>query len=107
MYWLSAQVRNGADALILSDLSVDLNAHTLYVPPLLAAGAVHHALIAEGLRMKTSLVKSGNRKDAFEVNASVPYFFILILIFIRAQNECDICRECFLCFCRHFTMLDS
>lgn len=55
---LLQQVRSGgADVLILSDLSLDLTAQTLYVPPLLAVGAVHHALIAEGLRMKTSLVK--------------------------------------------------
>jgi len=50
----------GADVLILSDLSLDLTAQTLYVPPLLAVGAVHHALITEGLRMKTSLVKNLN-----------------------------------------------
>jgi len=49
-------VRDGADVLVLSDLSAALDATTLYVPPLLAVGAVHHALIDAGLRMKASLV---------------------------------------------------
>ena len=58
-------MRDGADVLVLSDLngSKSLDATTLYVPPLLAVGAVHHALIAEGLRMKTSLVREGDTHE--------------------------------------------
>jgi glutamate synthase (ferredoxin) len=48
-------VRNGAEILILSDAS-PLSTEITYIPPLLAVGAVHHYLIAEGLRMKASLV---------------------------------------------------
>lgn len=51
-------VRNGAEVLILSDVAADQSAldDTTYIPPLLAVGAVHHRLIAEGLRMDTGIV---------------------------------------------------
>ena len=49
-----AAVRNGAKLLILSDRL--LNADNAYIPPLLAVGAVHHRLCAEGIRMKASIV---------------------------------------------------
>jgi glutamate synthase (ferredoxin) len=50
-------VRAGAKILILSDQANDsLNTEYTYIPPLLAVGAVHHHLIREGLRMKTSLI---------------------------------------------------
>lgn len=51
-------VRNGIEVLILSDMAADqseLNDST-YIPPLVAVGAVHHRLIAEGLRMDTGIV---------------------------------------------------
>lgn len=51
-------VRNGIEVLILSDKAADqseLNDST-YVPPLVAVGAVHHRLIAEGLRMDTGII---------------------------------------------------
>jgi glutamate synthase (ferredoxin) len=51
-----AAVQSGADILILSDRTGPLNTETSYIPPLLAIGAVHHHLIRQGLRMKTSLV---------------------------------------------------
>ncbi|MCF2148754.1 glutamate synthase large subunit [Desmonostoc muscorum LEGE 12446] len=51
-------VRAGAKILILSDRPSDSSISTeyTYIPPLLAVGAVHHHLIREGLRMKTSLI---------------------------------------------------
>ncbi|MEH2136262.1 glutamate synthase large subunit [Nostoc sp.] len=50
-------VRAGAKILILSDKGNDgINPEDTYIPPLLAVGAVHHHLIQEGLRMKTSLI---------------------------------------------------
>jgi len=50
-------VRAGAKILILSDRTgTGLSAEYTYIPPLLAIGAVHHHLIREGLRMKTSLI---------------------------------------------------
>jgi glutamate synthase (ferredoxin) len=47
-------VRDGAKLLILSDRN--LSAESAYIPPLLAVGAVHHRLCAEGLRMKASII---------------------------------------------------
>ncbi|MEH2357033.1 glutamate synthase-related protein [Nostoc sp.] len=54
-------VRAGAKILILSDaysqgVNDNINTEYTYIPPLLAVGAVHHHLIREGLRMKTSLI---------------------------------------------------
>ncbi|MEX1323475.1 MAG: glutamate synthase large subunit [Synechococcaceae cyanobacterium] len=57
-----AAVREGCQILVLSDrLGLDghpggISASTTYVPPLLAVGAVHHHLLALGLRLHTSLV---------------------------------------------------
>ncbi|WP_414527429.1 glutamate synthase-related protein [Nodularia chucula] len=52
-------VKAGAKILILSDHLAggkSISAEYTYIPPLLAAGAVHHHLIREGLRTKTSLI---------------------------------------------------
>ncbi|QSJ17160.1 glutamate synthase large subunit [Nostoc sp. UHCC 0702] len=50
-------VRAGAKILILSDRAGEgIGTEYTYIPPLLAVGAVHHHLIQEGLRMKTSLI---------------------------------------------------
>ncbi|MBN3908725.1 MAG: glutamate synthase large subunit [Nostoc sp. NMS1] len=50
-------VRAGAKILILTDKINDgISTEYTYIPPLLAVGAVHHHLIREGLRMKTSLI---------------------------------------------------
>ncbi|MBD2567727.1 glutamate synthase large subunit [Anabaena lutea] len=59
-------VQAGAKILILSDKipptplnkgdKEGIGAELTYIPPLLAVGAVHHYLIRQGLRMKTSLV---------------------------------------------------
>jgi glutamate synthase (ferredoxin) len=49
-----AAVRNGSKLLILSDRN--LNAENAYIPPLLAVGAVHHRLSAEGIRMRASII---------------------------------------------------
>jgi glutamate synthase (ferredoxin) len=51
-------VRQGKEILILSDRPDGnlLSPQMSYIPPLLAVGAVHHALIREGLRLQASLV---------------------------------------------------
>jgi glutamate synthase (ferredoxin) len=49
-----AAVLAGAQILILSDRGI--NANESYIPPLLAVGAVHHHLLALGLRLQASLV---------------------------------------------------
>ena len=54
----TARVKEGVKILVLSDRA---RAHKIgteysYIPPLLAVGAVHHHLIRQGLRLRTSLV---------------------------------------------------
>lgn len=51
-------VKNGAEVLVLSDKTTDSATFesTSYIPPLAAIGAVHHRLIAAGLRMDTGIV---------------------------------------------------
>lgn len=50
-------IRNGANILVLSDCSVSTNLAP--IPTLLATGAIHHHLIREGLRTKTSIIVEG------------------------------------------------
>jgi len=58
----AAAVRDGKEVLILSDRfdntgnSATPSPEFTYIPPMLAVGAVHHHLIRQGLRMRTSLV---------------------------------------------------
>ncbi|HIK38332.1 MAG: glutamate synthase large subunit [Geminocystis sp.] len=49
-------VEEGYQILILSDRVGQIGTEYSYIPPLLAVGAVHHHLIREGLRLKTSLI---------------------------------------------------
>jgi glutamate synthase (ferredoxin) len=58
----AAAVTAGSQILILSDRTntqgqtTPLSEQQTYIPPLVAVGAVHHHLIAQGLRMQTSLI---------------------------------------------------
>jgi glutamate synthase (ferredoxin) len=54
----TAAVKAGVEIIILSDRSSEqqLGTEYSYIPPLLAVGAVHHHLIRQGLRLRTSLV---------------------------------------------------
>ena len=49
-------VENKTEILILSDKLQDLDLKEPFIPPLLAIGTVHHALIAKGLRQEVSLL---------------------------------------------------
>ena len=51
-------VRSGIEVIILSDMASDQSSFddTTYIPPLIAVGAVHHRLIADGLRMDAGIV---------------------------------------------------
>ncbi|MEN9248776.1 MAG: glutamate synthase-related protein [Gloeomargarita sp. GXS_bins_116] len=49
-------VQQGVEILVLSDRVEPLTANRTWIPPLLAVGAVHHHLIAQGLRLRVSLV---------------------------------------------------
>jgi len=54
----TAAVTAGVEIIVLSDRPDTANISTeySYIPPLLAVGAVHHHLINQGLRLRTSLV---------------------------------------------------
>jgi glutamate synthase (ferredoxin) len=47
-------VKNGSEIVIISDKGVDDN--LIYVPSVIATGAIHHRLIKEGLRSRASIV---------------------------------------------------
>ena len=49
-------VKAGAKLLVLSDRVTELNSDEVAIPSLLAVGAVHHHLIAQGLRTQSSIV---------------------------------------------------
>ncbi len=67
-----AAVHDGASILILSDRTVD--AEHAPIPMLLAVGAVHHRLIAEGIRMRASLVAvSGEPRDEHDIACLIAY----------------------------------
>ncbi len=65
-------VRNDVNILILSDRQADV--HMAPIPSLLAVGAVHHHLIREGLRGKTSIVvEAGDIWETHHVATLVGY----------------------------------
>eukprot|EP00746_Dinoflagellata_sp_MGD_P001211 gnl/MRDRNA2_/MRDRNA2_102258_c0_seq1.p1 gnl/MRDRNA2_/MRDRNA2_102258_c0~~gnl/MRDRNA2_/MRDRNA2_102258_c0_seq1.p1 ORF type:complete len:1776 (-),score=315.85 gnl/MRDRNA2_/MRDRNA2_102258_c0_seq1:378-5705(-) len=52
-----AQVNEGSEILVLSDKNQESDDEdSIFIPPLLAVGAVHQALVREGLRGRTSLI---------------------------------------------------
>ncbi|MFA7497248.1 MAG: glutamate synthase large subunit [Leucobacter sp.] len=68
----SIAVKAGADFLIISDR--DSNKDLAPVPSLLALSAVHHHLIREGQRMRTSLiVEAGDVREVHQVAALIGY----------------------------------
>ena len=53
----TAAVKAGVEIIVLSDRGTEsIGTEYSYIPPLLAVGAVHHHLIRQGLRLRTSLV---------------------------------------------------
>ncbi|MEL6439615.1 MAG: glutamate synthase large subunit [Cyanobacteria bacterium J06621_8] len=54
----TAAVQDGVEIIILSDRSQEqtISGEYSYIPPLLAVGAVHHHLIGQGLRLRTSII---------------------------------------------------
>ncbi len=65
-------VRDGASIIVLSDRATD--ARNAPIPILLAVGAVHHQLIASGLRLHASIiVVSGEPRDAHDLACLVGF----------------------------------
>ena len=50
------KIKNGIDIIVLTDRSDSLNQNSIFIPPLLMVGALHHYLIAKGLRYKVSII---------------------------------------------------
>nr|YP_009394291.1 glutamate synthase [Leptosiphonia brodiei]ARW62853.1 glutamate synthase [Leptosiphonia brodiei] len=50
------EINNGANIIVLTDRSDTLNDKSIFIPPLLIVGALHHYLIAKGLRHQVSLI---------------------------------------------------
>ncbi|MFB6160901.1 MAG: glutamate synthase large subunit, partial [Haloferacaceae archaeon] len=67
-----AAIEGGADVVVLSDRAVGPD--RVAVPSLLATGAVHHALVRDGLRNHAGLVvESGDPREVHHVAALVGY----------------------------------
>ena len=67
-----AAARSGSRLIILSDVDVDKD-HT-FIPSLLAASAVHHHLLRDGLRGRVSLVvESGEPRDVHHFATLISY----------------------------------
>ena len=49
-------IQDGAEVLILSDKLENLPSDSIFIPPLIIVGALHHYLIDQGLRQKVSLI---------------------------------------------------
>src|SRR5439155_24290123 len=65
-------VADGAALVVLSDRNIDADHAAL--PSLLATSAVHHALIAQRLRLRASIVvESGDARDPHQVAALCAY----------------------------------
>ena len=65
-------VDGGAELIVLSDRAAGEG--LVPIPPLLATSAVHHGLIARGLRMRASLiVETGEARDAHQVATLLAY----------------------------------
>jgi glutamate synthase (ferredoxin) len=68
----SRAVDDGCSILVLSDRGV--NATSVAIPMLLAVGAVHHHLIAEGKRMRASIVaETGEARDVHQIALLIGY----------------------------------
>nr|YP_009394710.1 glutamate synthase [Polysiphonia elongata]ARW63272.1 glutamate synthase [Polysiphonia elongata] len=50
------EINNGVNIIVLTDRSDNLSHKAIFIPPLLIVGALHHYLIARGLRHQVSLI---------------------------------------------------
>ncbi|MDR0638384.1 MAG: glutamate synthase large subunit [Spirochaetaceae bacterium] len=89
-----AAVRDGASLIVLSDKEAAEPEHgKIAIPSLLATGAVHHALIKAGLRMKASLiVDSAEPREIMHFALLFGYGADLICPYGAMSVISDICR---------------
>ncbi|TSA22733.1 MAG: glutamate synthase large subunit [Betaproteobacteria bacterium] len=80
-----AAVRAGKVILVLSDRAID--AARLPIPALFATGAVHHALIAAGLRCDANLIiKTGAARDPHQIAALIGYGATAVYPYLAYQS---------------------
>ncbi len=87
-----AAVRDGAVILVLSDR--DLDRARLPVHALLATGAVHHRLIAEGLRCDANIVvETGTARDPHHFATLIGYGATAVYPYLAYDCLCDMIRR--------------
>ncbi len=87
--------RNGHNILVLSDRKAD--SYSAPIPSLLAAGAIHHHLIREGLRGQTSLVvDAGDVRETHHFATLIGYGVSAIHPYLTYQSIGDLHRHHYL-----------
>ena len=80
-----AAVKGGKVVVVLSDRGID--PATLTLPVLFATGAVHHALIAAGLRCDANIVvKTGAARDPHQIAALIGYGATAVYPYLAYQS---------------------
>ena len=80
-----AAVRDGKVVVVLTDRAIDAARRT--VPSLFATGAVHHALIAAGLRCDANIVvKTGAARDPHQVASLIGYGATAVYPYLAYQS---------------------
>ncbi len=87
-----AAVQSGKVIVVLSDRTIDQS--TLTIPALFATGAVHHALIAAGLRCDANIVvKTGAARDPHQVAALIGYGATAVYPYLAYQSILQMVRS--------------
>jgi glutamate synthase (NADPH/NADH) large chain len=84
-------VRSGKVVLVLSDRSIDRG--KLPIPALFAVGAVHHALIAAGLRCDANIVaETGSARDPHQIACLIGYGATAVYPYLAYQSILHMAR---------------
>ncbi|MDD5389374.1 MAG: glutamate synthase large subunit [Gallionellaceae bacterium] len=87
-----AAVKAGTVIVVLSDRT--LSQSTLTIPALFATGAVHHALIAAGLRCDANIVvKTGAARDPHQIAALIGYGATAVYPYLAYQSILQMVRS--------------
>ncbi len=87
-----AAVRAGKVVVVLSDRAIDKS--TLTIPALFAVGAVHHALIAAGLRCDANIVvKTGAARDPHQIACLIGYGATAVYPYLAYQSILQLVRN--------------
>jgi glutamate synthase (NADPH/NADH) large chain len=87
-----AAVKSGKVIVVLSDRTLSPN--TLTIPALFATGAVHHALIAAGLRCDANIVvKTGAARDPHQIAALIGFGATAVYPYLAYQSILQMVRS--------------